>query len=496
MNVTMNSDAPALDYLARRHKLLIDGRWLDGQSGETIDVLDPATGLVVATVPAGGAADVGLAVAAARQAFEHGAWRKMPAEERGRVLWRFADLVDANADLLVDLEVSTNGMPRAAAAGMINRAAAWTRQFAAMSTRVFGRNASPSISSAAREFHAYSAPEPIGVVGLIVPWNGPSSLFVLKAGPALATGCSCVMKPAEDTPITALLLGDLLQQAGLPAGVMNIVTGYGSSAGAALVSHPDVDKISFTGSTATGKDIARVAADTLKRVTLELGGKSPCIVFDDADVETAIPAAAMAIFANTGQICFAGSRLYVQRKIFDKVIAGVTDFARSLKVGSGADPANNLGPLISAKQLSRVQSYIEFGREDGGEVLVGGGRQGTSGFFIEPTVFVNTPASSRIVREEIFGPVVVATPFDEVEEVIALANDTRYGLGAGIFTTSLSKAHRTASRLRAGNVWINCYGQMNPALPFCGFKEAGLGREMGEEGLNAYLEMKSVFAAL
>jgi acyl-CoA reductase-like NAD-dependent aldehyde dehydrogenase len=304
-----------------------------------------------------------------------------------------------------------------------------------------------------------------------------------------------VVKPAENTPITALRLAELALEAGVPPGVLNVVTGFGDT-GAALVAHRGVDKISFTGSTQTGKAVLRASADSLKRVTLELGGKSPCVIFDDADMERAIPGAGMAIFANTGQVCFAGSRLYIQRNSFDRVVEGVATFAKSLKIGSGLDTSNQIGPLISAKQRERVCDYIALGEKEGGTIVTGGRPVDGNGFFIEPTVFTNVAGNATIAREEIFGPVVIATPFDEVDEVVALANDTNYGLGAGIFTESLSRAHTVADRLRAGNVWVNCYGAMSPSMPFGGFKESGLGREMGDEGFAAFLETKSVFMSL
>jgi phenylacetaldehyde dehydrogenase len=304
------------------------------------------------------------------------------------------------------------------------------------------------------------------------------------------------VKPAENTPLSAIRMGELVAEAGVPDGVVNIVTGFGHEAGAALASHPDVDKVSFTGSTAVGKAIVRASAGNLKRITLELGGKSPCIVFADADMETAIPGAGMAIFANTGQVCFAGSRLFVERKAYDKVVSGLADFAKGLKIGSGFDPDNHLGPLISQRQHERVLEYIDIGQQEGAELIVGGGRSGDKGYFVEPTIFADVDANMRIVKEEIFGPVLVATPFDDMDELVRAANDTRYGLGAGVFTTDVNKTHFLADRIQAGNVWVNCYGVMHPSLPFGGFKESGWGRESGTEGLDAFLEQKSVVIRL
>jgi phenylacetaldehyde dehydrogenase len=483
-------------FLARRHALLIDGRCRAPREGGTFPVLNPATGDVIAQAPEGRAEDIDLAVAAARRSFDARVWRGMSGDSRSRILWKWAELIDANSQELAHLEVLDNGMPLSLATWMVTTAAAWLRHFAGLTTQIFGRNASGAVSTATDPVHAYTASEPIGVAGLIVPWNSPLISLLMKAGPALAAGCSCVAKPAENTPLSALRAGELAMDAGIPAGVFNIVTGFGPVAGAALVSHPGVDKISFTGSTAVGKQIARSCADTLKRVTLELGGKSPCVVFDDADLDSAIPGAAMAIFANTGQICFAGSRLYVQSRSFDRVVAGVADVASKLKVGNGFDPDSALGPLISDQQRRRVSEYIASGVREGGELVTGGRHPGGRGFFIEPTVFANTRPDARIMREEIFGPVVVATPFDSIDDLVRQANDTRYGLGAGIFTNDVNKAHLLAERISAGNVWVNCYGMMHPAMPFGGFRESGWGREMSMEGVEAYLEKKSVLVKL
>jgi acyl-CoA reductase-like NAD-dependent aldehyde dehydrogenase len=476
--------------------LLIDGNWVSASTGKTIDVTDPATGERISAAADASEHDVDEAVRAAQRAFERGPWRSMGAEARARTLWRWADLLEKHADELAYLEVRTNGMPLAFARWMIAASTSWLRHFAGAALRILGENASESMSAGADFFHAFSSKEPVGVCGLIIPWNGPTGSFVLKVGPALAAGCTCVIKPAEATPTTALRLGQLAIEAGVPAGVLNIVTGYGATAGTALVQHPLVDKISFTGSTATGKLIGQQASSQLKRITLELGGKSPCIVFDDADMDVAIPGASMAIFANTGQVCFAGSRLFVQRKSYDQVLQGIAKFAAGIKIGSGLDPNNLLGPLISQQQRERVMSYVRSGVADGGEVVYGGDVLGAPGYFMQPTIIANLKASAKIVREEVFGPVLVATPFDEFEEVVDMANDTRYGLGAGIFTRDINKAHNAARLIRAGSIWVNCYGVLHPNLPFGGFGESGLGREMGVHGLDAFLEAKSTFIKL
>jgi len=487
---------PGIEFLKRRRLLWIDGEYREAHKGGSIDVLDPATGAVIAQAALGDSADIDDAVAAARRSFDARVWRGMQAADRARILWRFADLIETQAQDLAHIEVLNNGMPLAFAQWMISSSAQWLRHFAGLTTQIFGRNASAAMSGAQTSVHAYTAGEPVGVAGLIVPWNGPAASFAIKVAPALAAGCSIVVKPSELTPLSALFLAELAAQAGLPEGVLNVVPGLGSVAGQALVDHPDVDKISFTGSTQVGKHIVRSAAGTLKRVTLELGGKSPCIVFDDADLETAIPAAAMAIFANSGQVCFAGSRLFVQKNSFDKVVSGIAKIASTMKIGSGFDPDTLIGPLISERQRERVKEFIDRGVRDGAELVSGGSVVGNRGFFVQPTLFANAGAELQVVREEIFGPVLVATPWENLDDLIKSANGTRYGLGAGVFTTNLSKAHRVAERLQAGNVWVNCYGLMHPTMPFGGFKESGWGREMGTEGLDAFLEKKSVFMSL
>jgi phenylacetaldehyde dehydrogenase len=482
-------------YLGRDHGLLIYGKRTEG-SGDPIPVLDPATGRQIAMVQAAGADDVDRAVAAARRSFSDGCWRDLAPDERRRVLWHLADLIEQRAKELAHLEVMDNGMPLAFAEWEVRSCQSWLRHFATQATQLFGRNASSSMSGGGVDFHAYSTVQPIGVVGLIIPWNAPAGSFVIKAAPALAVGNSVVVKPAENTPLSALWLGELALEAGIPPGVLNVLPGHGAVAGQALADHPDVDKISFTGSTQTGKSIVRASADNLKRVTLELGGKSPAIVCDDADVEKAIPQVAMAIFANTGQVCFAGSRLYVHSSVYDQVVEGVAQFARDLKIGSGFDPVNLLGPLISQMHQDNVCDYIDKGRKAGASVVTGGEVVGDIGFFVEPTIFADISQEMAINREEIFGPVLVATRFDDINEVVRLANDTRYGLGSGVFTRSVNKAHLIARKIEAGNVWVNCYGTVHPSLPFGGFKESGWGREMGTEVIQAFTEVKSVFVQL
>ncbi|MFV3077104.1 aldehyde dehydrogenase family protein [Niveispirillum fermenti] len=483
-------------FLEQRHAQLIGGEWRPPATGRVLDVLDPATGEVIAQAPDGDAADIDAAVTAARAAHEGEAWRGLTSDARARILWRYADLIEANGEELAWLEVRNNGMPLGFANWAIGAGASWLRHYAGLTANIFGRNASSALSGGGQHVHAYTRRQPVGVAGLILPWNGPIGAFLIKVAPALAAGCCLVVKPAENTPLTALRLGELALEAGLPAGVLNIVSGHGATAGAALAAHPGVDKISFTGSTAIGRQIVAASAGNLKRVTLELGGKSPCIVCDDADMDQAIPGAAMAIFANSGQVCFAGSRLFVQRRSFDRVVDGIAGFMKGLKVGSGLDPDTVIGPLISARQRDRVRDFIDSGRAQGAELVAGGGARDGAGFFLEPTLFANVRADMRIASEEIFGPVLVATPFDDLDEVVRAANGTRYGLGAGIFTGDVNKAHLLADRIEAGNIWINSYGLMHPTMPFGGFKESGWGREMGTEGMEAFLETKSVYVQL
>lgn len=495
-NGVMVNEAAAR-YLGADHGLFIDGKVSPALSGRVFDTYDPATGKVIARVAEGDALDVDLAVKAAQRSLEDKSWMRLGAEARGKVLWRLADLLDQYMPELSHLEVLNNGMPLGFATWSVNASASWLRYYAGAISRISGKTAGDGINEPGRTIHAYTMRQPIGVVGLIVPWNAPIANFFIKVAPALAAGCSVVVKPAESTPITALRVAELALEAGVPAGVLNVVAGYGGTAGAALVRHPGVHKISFTGSTNVGKQIVQASAGNLKRLTLELGGKSPCIICDDADLEIAIPGAAMAILANSGQVCFAGSRLYAQRKVFDKVVGGIADFAAKLQLGSGFDPNTALGPLISERQCRSVAEYIELGRKEGAQIAYCGKTpEGSGGFFSPPTIIVNATDKMRVSREEIFGPVLVATPIDDLDEIVRHANDSRYGLGAGVFTGDVNKAHRLAERLQVGNVWINCYGVVHPTMPFGGFKESGWGREMSTEGLDAFLEIKSVFLHL
>lgn len=479
-------------FLSSTKLLMIGGKPVPALSGETFDVVNPATEQVIATVAKGAAADIDLAVAAARKSFEEGTWRRLPAPQRAAIMRRLSELLLENIEELALLETSNNGAPISMTRGSVRGSAGWLNWFAGSVQRIYGKAVQESLSLPG-EVLAYTRKEPIGVVGLITPWNGPISTFFIKASAALAAGCSIVHKPSEITPLTALRIAELALEAGIPEGVVNIVPGFGADAGARIANHPDIDKISFTGSTAVGKSLVRASAGNLKRVTLELGGKSPCVVFDDADMDVAIPGAAMAIMINCGQACIAGSRLFVQRKSFDKVVAGIGEVMKSLKQGNPLEDDTVLGPLVSAAQKKRVEGYIAAGKEQGAELLTGCTPPPGSGFYVAPHLFAYTDPSIRIVQEEIFGPVLAATPFDDLEDVVPRANATNYGLGGGIFTTNINTVHKLAARIRAGNVWVNGYSMMDPTMPFGGFGESGWGREMGEEGLEAYLETKSVF---
>jgi p-cumic aldehyde dehydrogenase len=476
-------------------RMLIGGKRSKASDGAQIEIEDPATRQSFAIVPAGTAADVDRAVKAARAAFESDAWSRMRPLDRGKIIENIARKIEEHATELALLESYDNGKTvHHALAVDVPAAVDIFRYMAGWASKISGQ-VNP-ISGDGRQYHSYSVREPVGVVGQIVPWNYPLAMAAWKIAPALAAGCTIVLKPSEVTPLTALRLAELALEAGLPEGVLNVVTGYGHVAGQALVEHPGVDKIAFTGSTRVGKQIVQTAAHDLKRVTLELGGKSPSLIFADADLDEAAIGAALAIFFNSGQVCLAASRLFVERSVYDRVVEGVTAAAKSFKLGHGRDPQTMLGPLVSRTQHARVLDYIEAGRAAGAELVFGGGTGGLDGYFVEPTIFANVGQDASIVREEIFGPVLVATPFDDVDEVIKLANDTRYGLAANIWTRDLSRAHLTARRLQAGVVWINTHGMNDPSAPFGGVKESGWGREVGEEGLLHYTETKTVTALL
>ena len=487
--------AAARAFIARPHKLLIDGRWVAAQSGKTFAVSDPASGAQIAQVAEGGAADVDAAVAAARRAFEEGDWPRMKPIDRGRMVWKLGDLLEAHADELAELEALDNGKPIRDARNVdLPFSCELLRYMAGWATKITGQSIP---ISAPGEWHAYSTREPVGVVGQIIPWNFPLMMAVWKIAPALATGCTIVLKPAEQTPLTAIRLGELIMEAGFPPGVVNIITGDGT-AGAAIAAHPDVDKVAFTGSTEVGKLIVQAAAGNLKKVSLELGGKSPAFVFPDADLSVAIPGTASGIFFNMGQCCTAGSRLFVHERIFDKMMTGLADEAAKIKIGPGLDPATQMGPLVSDEQFQRVSGFLESGRQQGAEFIAGGKRHGNEGYFIEPTVLARTSPEMKVVREEIFGPVVCAMPYndDDLDRIAKQGNATEYGLAASIWTRDIGIAHKLARKLKAGSVWINVHNFNDVALPFGGYKQSGWGREMGYEAIEMYTEVKAVAARL
>src|SRR5713101_2518601 len=492
-------DSRVSDFIGKPRKMLIDGKWVNAASGKTFPTYNPATGEVLAQVAEGDRQDIDAAVKAARKAFDSGPWSRLTASERGKLVWKLADLLEEHLEEFATLETLDNGKPLTVArAADVPLAVEMFRYMAGWATKLEGTTIPLSVPyTPGVNYHAYTLREPVGVVGQIIPWNFPLLMAAWKLAPALASGCTVVLKPAEQTPLSALRLGELIMEAGFPDGVVNIVPGYGETAGAVLAAHPDVDKIAFTGSTEVGKLIVHAAAGNLKKVSLELGGKSPNIVYKDADLDSAIPGAASAIFFNHGQCCCAGSRLYIEKPIFDRVVEGVADHAKKINVGSGLDPETQMGPLVSQEQLNRVCGYLEAGFSDGATDMAGGHKKGDKGYFVEPTVLDGTSDKMRVYQEEIFGPVVTVMPFKEVDdELIRRANDTVYGLAAGLWTGNIKRAHRIANQLRAGTVWVNCYNIFDAAMPFGGYKQSGWGREMGRDVLEMYTQTKAVCARL
>ncbi|BBZ67240.1 phenylacetaldehyde dehydrogenase [Mycolicibacterium insubricum] len=469
------------------------------ESSGIIPVFNPSNEEQIAEVPDSDRATVDAAVARARETFESGVWRKLPAQHRAEVMFRAAEIIKERTAELAEIEARDNGMNAMAAQQIIKVANEMLIYYAGWVGKIHGESAnliSDGLLGHYEEYHTFTQLEPVGVVGLIIPWNGPFFVAMLKVAPALAAGCSAVLKPAEETPLSALKLEEIFREAGLPDGVLNVITGYGETTGALLTAHPDVDKIAFTGSTEVGRLIVKAAAGNLKRLTLELGGKSPLIMFDDANLDKAIMGAGMGLLAGSGQNCSCTSRMYVQRGIYDRVVEGLAAFAQMLPMGGYEDPTSVLGPLISEKQRTRVEGIVSDGVAGGAEIITGGKRMNRPGYFYEATIVTNTTPDMRLIREEIFGPVGCVIPFDEEEEAIAAANDTEYGLAGSIWTENLSRAHRVANALRGGQIWVNTALAADPSMPICGHKQSGWGGERGKKGLEAYFNTKSVYIGL
>ncbi|WP_369899496.1 aldehyde dehydrogenase family protein [Bacillus manliponensis] len=480
------------EFLEKEAQLFINGKFVSSISRKTFETYNPATEEVLTVVSEAQKEDVDIAVRAARKAFETGKWPEMSAAERAHLMYKLADLIEEHKEELAQLEALDNGKPyQTALEDDIPATVENYRYYAGWATKILGQTIPIS-----KDYLNYTRHEPIGVVGQIIPWNYPLVMSAWKMGAALATGCTIVLKPAEQTPLSLLYTAQLFQEAGFPDGVVNFVPGFGQGAGTAIVNHPYIDKIAFTGSTETGKYIMRQSADMIKHVTLELGGKSPNIILEDADLSEAIPGAFHGIMYNHGQNCSAGSRVFVHQTHYEQVVEEFVALAKGVKLGSGLDPDTNMGPLVSKKQQERVLRYIEQGKAEGAKIVAGGDKAFEKGYFVQPTIFTNVTDNMTVVREEIFGPVVVIMPFDSIEEVIERANNSSYGLAAGVWTQNIKTGHQVANKLKAGTVWINDYNLENPAAPFGGYKQSGIGRELGSYALDNYTEVKSVWVNL
>lgn len=481
-------------FLTKPQKMFIGGAWVAGSDGETCDVIEPATEGLITRIPVGTTADLDRAVQAARAQFDGGEWRRLKPLERERMLHRLADLIEANAIELAELESIDMGKSVANARDVDIQGSVDTfRYFAGWASKLHGRSVTPSLPG---NYLAYTYKEPIGVVGAIVPWNFPLQTMAWKLAAALAVGCTTVVKPAELTSLSTLRFGELVQEAGIPDGVVNIVTGQGSVIGAAMASHPGIDKLTFTGSTAVGRIVGRNAVEGIKRVTLELGGKSPVLVLKDADIAAAARAVANGVFFNAGQVCDAGTRAYVHRSVYDKFLQELVSYTSTLKIAPGLDPNCFISPLVSAQHRDRVTAYIESGRREGAELILGGRKPAGSGYFVEPTIFSHCRNDMRIVQEEIFGPVLATAPFDDVGDALALANDSPYGLAAAIYSNDLSQVHQLIPQMKAGMVYVNAHGTIDPAMPFGGLKESGFGKDLGPEQLDYLMETKAVWITM
>ena len=482
-----------LDFLRRSpKKLLINGKWIAPKSGKTFETINPANEEVLALVAEGDKADVDEAVKAARKAFEEGKWPNIGPHQRAQLMFKIAELIDQHADELAELETLDNGKPLTFARGFDVPAAAETfRYYGGWVTKIYGET-NPSDPA----FFNYTLREPVGVCGQIIPWNFPLLMAAWKLGPALACGNTVILKPAEQTPLTALRLGELIMEAGLPEGVVNIVTGFGPGAGSSIAEHPDIDKVAFTGSTEVGKLILQASAGNLKKVSLELGGKAPNIIFPDADLDQAVPTSMMGVYFNSGQVCCAGTRIFVQRERYDEVVAKLANFSNKVSMGDPFDQKNTLGPLVSREQFDRVKGYLEVGKKEGAKIAAGGEAGAGKGYFVKPTLFADVKNEMRIAREEIFGPVGAAIAFTDENDAVLQGNHTDYGLSAAVWTRDISRAHKVARSLKAGTVWINCFNQLDPISPFGGYKQSGFGRELGKYAIDLYTQIKSVWMKL